>query len=246
MMLLPLLMLPSKDEYLRWTLLLELPRICEALGSSFHEDAVGLAHEALFEHDEFLLAAAIECVDYLLQSGVYKNVRASFDIHPFDFLLFHPAASIRRSMLRMISNAERLSNSGHENIWGRHSIDDLATTVKAVANYLDDNSDECADRFGAPVAFKLYEAALHELAESSEYCIIDHGCKLPVLDYYAENIPKNLAFKENFDSSGYSLQSKGLFVYMEKVAIKLSRMSVDRVETEEYVGGGYFRVADDF
>ena len=111
----------------------ELPLICEALGPSFNEAAVGLTHEALLELDEFLLITAIECIERLLRNEVFKDLSADIDLRPFDLLLFHPAVDVRRSMLRMLTAAEDISRTGYVNIWGQHAIDALAPILGAVS-----------------------------------------------------------------------------------------------------------------
>lgn len=232
---------------MRWTLLNELPRICEVLGPSFNEAAVDIAHESLFELDEFLLTAAIECVETLLENEVFKGLRASSDLRPFEFVLFHPAADIRRSMLCMLLKAKDFSRTRYANIWGQHVIDHLADIASAVAENLEQNVEESSVQLGTPVTRSLYEAVRLELVESSDYSSTDHDSdrQLPLFNSYAEEISKCSTDKGNYDSSRYSLQASKLHAYMMKVAVKLSRMSVNRAATEDYVGGGYFREAHD-
>ena len=224
---------------MRWILLLELPRICGSLGTSFNLDAIKIAHDALFELDEFLLIAAIDCIEHLLRNGVYKNVNAESNLNVYDFLLLHPAFEVRNSMVHMIMTAKELSIMHGSNMWWQ-----FACRISGEDNTTCGRSDFAIDVLRLhfePVSYSAYDVAKLELMHSADYSMTRERFTPSVLSFYVDKPSQGRSLIDP-ESSMASSHSIILGRYMDKVAIRLKNMSFTTpFENEDYVGGGYFR-----
>ena len=220
-------------------MLLELPRICISLGTSFNLDAIKIAHDALFELDEFLLIAAIDCIEHLLRNGVYKNVNAESNLNVYDFLLLHPAFEVRNSMVHMIMIAKELSTVHGINMWWQ-----FACRISGEDNTACGHSDFAIDMLRLhfePVSYSAYDVAKLELMHSAVYSMTRERFTPSVLSFYVDKPSQGRSLIDP-ESSMATSHSIILGRYMDKVAMRLKMMSFTTpFENEDYVGGGYFR-----